>query len=60
MMQIRETGVYTLSPGSHKYGVREHKELEGSQQGEFKQAEGARDEDGVAVEIPAGAVIWFN
>ena len=26
----------------------------------FKQAEGARDEESVAVEVPAGAVIWFN
>ena len=56
----RGNGCLYVIPGSHKYGVREHKELEGSQQGEFKQAEGARDEDGVAVEIPAGAVIWFN
>ena len=53
-------GCLYVIPGSHKYGVRDHKELEGSQQGEFKQAEGARDEDGVAVEVPAGAVIWFN
>ena len=53
-------GCLYVIPGSHKGGVREHKELEGSQQGEFKQAEGARDEDGVAVEVPAGAVIWFN
>ena len=53
-------GCLHVIPGSHKQGVREHKDLEGSQQGEFKQAEGARDEDGVAVEIPAGAVIWFN
>ena len=56
----KNNGCLYVIPGSHKYGVREHKELEGSQQGEFKQAEGARDEDGVAVEIPAGAVIWFN
>ena len=56
----KENGCLYVIPGSHKYGVREHKELEGSQQGEFKQAEGARDEDGVAVEVPAGAVIWFN
>ena len=53
-------GCLHVIPGSHKQGVREHKALEGSQQGEFKQAEGARDEDGVAVEVPAGAVIWFN
>ena len=53
-------GCLYVIPGSHKHGVREHKALEGSQQGEFKQAEGARDEDGIAVEVPAGAVIWFN
>ena len=56
----RGNGCLYVIPGSHKHGVREHKELGGSQQGEFKQAEGARDEDGVAVEVPAGAVIWFN
>ena len=55
-----DNGCLYVIPGSHKYGVREHVELEGSQQGEFKQAQGARDEDGVAVEVPAGAVIYFN
>ena len=53
-------GCLYVIPGSRKHGVREHKELEGPQQGEFKQARGVRDEDGVAVEVPAGAVIWFN
>ncbi|MXV85260.1 phytanoyl-CoA dioxygenase family protein, partial [Candidatus Poribacteria bacterium] len=56
----KDNGCLYVIPGSHKYGVREHIELEGSQQGEFKQAQGARDEDGVAVEVPAGAVIYFN
>ena len=56
----KDNGCLYVIPGSHTYGVREHKELEGSQQGEFRQAEGARDEDGIAVEVPAGAVIWFN
>ena len=55
-----ENGCLYVIPGSHKYGVREHVELQGSQQGEFKQAQGARDEEGVAVEVPAGAVIYFN
>ena len=27
---------------------------------EFKLARGVRDEDGVAVEVPPGAVIWFH
>ena len=40
--------------------MHEHVELEGSQQNEFKQALGARDEDGVAVEVPSGSVIFFN
>ena len=40
--------------------MRDHNELEGSQQGEFRQAEGARDEDGIPIEVPAGSVIWFN
>ena len=60
MTQIKRMGVYYVIPGSHKYGVREHKDLEGSQQGEFKQALGARDEDGVAVEVPPGTVMFFN
>ena len=55
-----DNGCLYVIPGSHKYGVREHVELEGSQQGEFRQAQGARDEDGVPVEVPAGAVIYFN
>ncbi len=56
----KENGCLYVIPGSHKYEVHEHKELEGSQQGEFRQAQGVRDEDGVAVEVPAGSVIWFN
>ncbi len=53
-------GCLYVIPGSHKKGVREHITLEGSQQNEFKQAVGARDEDGVAVEVPPGTVIFFN
>jgi phytanoyl-CoA hydroxylase len=56
----KENGCLYVIPGSHRYEVHEHKELEGPQQGEFRQAQGVRDEDGVAVEVPAGAVIWFN
>ena len=55
-----ENGCLYVIPGSHKKGVREHVELEGSQQNEFKQALGARDEDGVAVEVPPGTVVFFN
>ena len=55
-----ENGCLYVIPGSHKYEVHEHVELEGSQQNEFKLALGARDEDGVAVEVPAGSVIFFN
>ena len=53
-------GCLYVIPGSHKIGILEHVELEGSQQQEFKQAVGARDEDGVAVEIPPGSVIFFD
>ena len=55
-----ENGCLYVIPGSHKTGILEHVELEGSQQQEFKQAKGARDEDGVAVEIPPGSVIFFD
>ena len=55
-----ENGCLYVIPGSHKKGVREHIELEGSQQQEFKLALGARDEDGVAVEVPPGTVVFFN
>ena len=55
-----DNGCLYVIPDSHKYGVLEHDNLEGSQQNEFKLARGARDEDGVAVEVPPGAVVWFN
>ena len=55
-----ENGCLYVIPGSHKHGVKDHNELEGSQQGEFRQAEGAIDEDGIPIEVPAGSVIWFN
>ncbi len=55
-----ENGCLYVIPGSHKKGVHEHVELEGSQQNEFKLALGARDEDGVAVEVPPGTVVFFN
>ena len=49
-----------LFPGSHKWDIFQHDALEGSQQREFKMAQGVRDEDGVALEVPPGAVIWFH
>ena len=55
-----ENGCLYVIPGSHKYGILEHAELEGSQQQEFRQALGAKDEDGVAVEVPLGSVIFFD
>ncbi len=55
-----DNGCLYVIPGSHKIGILEHVELEGSQQQEFKQAVGAKDEDGVAVEIPPGSVIFFD
>ena len=56
----RENGCLYVIPGSHKYGVLEHEDLDGSQQNEFKVARDAKDEDGVPVEVPPGAVVWFN
>ena len=55
-----ENGCLYVIPGSHKIGILDHVELEGSQQQEFKQAVGAQDEDGVAVEISPGSVIFFD
>ena len=56
----KENGCLYVIPGSHKYGILAHEDLEGSQQAEFKIARDAKDEDGVAVEAPPGAVVWFN
>ena len=53
-------GCLYVIPGSHKNGVHEHINLEGSQQNEFKLALGAQDEAGVPVEVPTGSVIFFN
>ena len=57
---IGENGCLYVIPGSHKWDIFQHDDLEGSQQQEFKLARGARDEDGIAVEVPPGAVIWFH
>ena len=56
----RENGCLYLIPGSHKQDISVHDDLEGSQQQEFKLARDARDEDGIAIEAPPGAVIWFH
>ncbi len=56
----RENGCLYVIPGSHKHGIYEHVDVEGSQQAEFKLARDAKDEDGVAVEAPQGAVVFFN
>ncbi len=56
----KDNGCLYVIPGSHKYGILAHEDLEGSQQAEFKIARDAKDEDGVAVEVPPGAVVWFN
>ena len=55
-----ENGCLYVIPGSHKHGVQQHDDLEGSQQNEFKIVRNARDEDGVPVEVPPGSVIFFN
>ena len=56
----KDNGCLYVIPGSHKYGILTHEDLEGSQQNEFKIARDAKDEDGVAVEAPPGTVVWFN
>ncbi|MCY3742816.1 MAG: phytanoyl-CoA dioxygenase family protein [Candidatus Poribacteria bacterium] len=55
-----DNGCLYVIPGSHKDEILEHVELEGSQQQEFKLALGAKDEDGVAIEVPPGSVIFFD
>ena len=50
----RENGCLYVVPGSHKWDIVAHDDLEGSQQQEFKLARGVRDEDGVAVEVHRG------
>ena len=52
----RENGCLFVIPGSHKWDIFQHDDLEGSQQREFKLARGVRDEDSIAVEVPPGAV----
>ncbi len=56
----RDNGCLYVIPGSHKQAISEHDDIVGAQQNEFKLARNARDEDGVAVEVPPGAVIWFH
>ena len=56
----RDNGCLYVIPGSHKNEIHEHDDLEGSQQREFKLARDAHDEDGVAVEVPPGSVVWFH
>lgn len=53
-------GCLWVVPGSHRDAIREHAELDGPQQQEYRQAEGVRDEDAVPVELPAGSVLWFH
>ena len=55
-----DNGCLYVIPGSHKRDIFQHDDLEGSQQREFKLARGVRDADGVPVEVPPGAVIWFH
>ena len=56
----RGNGCLYVIPGSHLGPVVEHDELVGSQQSEFKLARDTRNEDGVALEVEPGAVIWFH
>ena len=56
----RDNGCLYVVPGSHRRPVAEHHDLEGSQQAEFKRVRDVRDDEGVALEAPPGAVIWFH
>lgn len=56
----RDNGCLYVIPGSHRRAIVEHDDLDGSHQQEFKLARNTRDEDGVAVEVAPGAVIWFH
>ncbi len=56
----RENGCLYVIPGSHKWNIFEHDDIEGSQQQEFKLARGVDDDAGVPVEVPPGTVIWFH
>ena len=56
----QENGCLYVIPGSHKKNIFQHDDLEGPQQREFKLARDVRNEDGVPVEVPPGAVIWFH
>ena len=56
----RENGCLYVIPGSHKEEIYEHDDLEGLQQSEFKLARGVRNEEGVALEVDPGSVIWFH
>ncbi len=56
----KDNGCLYVIPGSHKYGILAHEDVQGPQQNEFKIAHDAQDEDGIAVELPPGGVVWFN
>ena len=60
IQQIVINGCLYVIPGSHKRGVLEHEDIDGSQQNEFKVTREAKDEDGIAVKVPPSAVVWFN
>ncbi len=55
-----ENGCLRVIPGSHKWEVLEHDELDGFQQQEFKLARVPEGETGIPVEMPAGSVLWFH
>ncbi|RKU30753.1 hypothetical protein C6497_03480 [Candidatus Poribacteria bacterium] len=55
-----DNGCLYVVPGSHNHDIHEHDDLEGSQQREFKLARDVSDEDGIAVEVPPGGVVWFH
>ena len=53
-----ENGCLWVIPGSHREEIREHLQLTGPQQEEYREAENV-DEVGIPVEIPSGSVLFF-
>ena len=56
----QDNGCLYVIPGSHKGEIRQHDDLEGPQQMEFRLARDVNNAAGVPVEVPAGAVVWFH
>ena len=55
-----DNGCLWVIPGSHKWDILTHDELEGPQQTEFKKARVPKNKQGIPVVIPKGSVIFFH